>query len=49
MKLEDLFDESESCDNIWILSLIILLLFNVDRKTDTIINIYINEEKVGGK
>lgn len=48
MKLEDLFDDNTYCDDIWILSLILLALFNTnDRKTDTIINVYINGEKVG--
>jgi len=48
MKLEDLFEDNTSCDNIWILSLILLALFNPsDKKADTIINVYINGDKVG--
>lgn len=48
MKIEDLFEENTSCDDIWLLSLILLALFNLnDNKADTIVNVYINGDKVG--
>ncbi len=47
MKIEDLFEDNISCDDIWIISLILLALFNNDKKADTIINVYINGDKVG--
>lgn len=47
MKIEDLFEDNTSCDDIWIISLILLALFNNDKKADTIINVYINGDKVG--
>lgn len=52
MKLEDidkLFEEDKTteCDNIWFLAIILLVLFNDNKKTETIVNIYINGDKVG--
>lgn len=46
--IEDLFEEKTSiCDDVWLLSLILLMFSNNDTKSKTIINIYINGDKVG--
>ena len=49
MNIEDLFEEETvSCDNLWILSLVLLILFNGDfNKKEPRIAIYINEGKEG--
>lgn len=49
MNIEDLFEEENtSCDNIWILSLILLILFNGNfNRKEPRISIYINEGKEG--
>lgn len=46
--IEDLFEEKISiCDDFWLLSLILLMFLNYDDKSKTVINIYINGDKVG--
>lgn len=47
MTIEELFEDDtiSYCDSVWVLSLILLLMY--DKKSDTIINIYFNGDKVG--
>ncbi len=47
--IEELLGEESApiCDNFWILSIILLALFNSEKKAETIVNVYINGEKVG--
>lgn len=47
MTIEELFDDETIpyCDSVWVLSLLLILMN--DKKSDTIINIYINGDKVG--
>ena len=47
--IEELLGEESTpiCDNFWILSILLLILFNNDKKAETIVNVYINGDKVG--
>jgi len=47
--IEELFNEESTpvCDNFWILSIILLALFNTEKKAETVVNVYINGDKVG--
>lgn len=48
MRIEDLFEEDTvECENVWILSLLYLILFNNGLKSEPRINVYINGDKVG--
>lgn len=49
MNLEDLFEEDYcSCDNVWAISLILLILLNSSfKKSEPNITVYINGDKVG--
>lgn len=48
MKVDELFeDEYISCDNVWILSLILLLMNDTFKKSEPKITVYINGDKVG--
>lgn len=47
--IEELFKEESAplCDSFWVLSMLLLVLFNIDKKAETIVNVYINGDKVG--
>lgn len=47
--IENLFKEESApeCDGFWILAILSLALLNNDKKADTIVNVYINGDKVG--
>lgn len=47
--IEELLKEESTpvCDSFWLLSILLLALFNSDKKADTIVNVYINGDKVG--
>lgn len=48
-EIDDLLEDTQDTifDDFWILSILILSLFNNDKKADNVINIYINGDKVG--
>lgn len=47
MTIEDLLKDDASCDDVWLLSLLVLILLDNFKKPEPTIAVYINGDKVG--